>query len=307
MSQTIYDTVRPFYYMAKINGFACFSIDGDITQGRIKTKFIDILVFVMYFVLHGANCIIYLIQLLINSKLSQIELLRIKVLFFIQLLTAVFYILATFIQRYKLWAILQHLHIFDENIKDMGYSVDHRKHRLFFWFYVIQLFVCMAYALYLLMVDSSYYDLIFFTYIPNMILFIQIAIIKLSILSVYVRQHDFIKCFTRYLIVRNKNSIFYVKPNNKSHVVMFSKLHEKLNLAVNSINCSFSFILLVCLVVSFSNTVFWIYGFIIFFRENSISFENNILYQIKVSFVPIVCTVYILIIFAASNEITRRV
>lgn len=289
-----------------MTGFSCFSIDGDIRQGRIKTKLADILIFSIYFVLLSANGIQNTMKMSAMPR-SQLLIFGNKIQFLTSTLIVPFYILASFIQKHKIWSILHHLHTFDENLKELEYSVNHRKHKIFFWIYLGSSVVCLTFSLYLV-IASGFYSMILTSYIPVLYSFLQMGMMQLSIFSVYTRQHDFIKMFAS-VFLRNKNSIryTYVKRKNMSHVMVFSKLHDNLNLAVTSFNKSFTLILFVGLLMYFSHTVYSIYGVITFNKAlSSISFLS-IISQFKVRFLLIFYTVHVLIIFAVSNEITRRV
>lgn len=304
---TIYETVRPFYYITRITGFACFTIDGDIKNGRIKTKLIDISLFLIFLVVHSANGILNVIKAFAIRPTSQSEMTSFgnKLQFLVSTINVSFYILTSFIQRHKIWSILHHLHMFDENLKDLGYSVNHKKHKLFFWLYIIASAMHTVIGLSFI-ISSGNFAMITLAYLPVVYSLLQLGIIKLSYLSVYTRQHDFIKCFRKYFI-SNKNSIRYVKSKNMSQVMIFSKLHDNLNCAVASINKSFSLISFVCFALYFSHTVYSIYGVIQVFQVSAtISFEN-ILIQLRNKFLLIFFSIYVFIIFAASNDITRRV
>lgn len=301
----IYETARPFYYITKITGFACFSIDGDIKNGRIKTKLIDLLLLLFHFVCHSTTCILNIIKEFDRTK-SQSGFVDFgnKLQFTFSTINISFYMLVSYIQRHNIWSILHHLHIFDENIKALGYSVNHNKHKLFFWPYVVSLVVYAIIGISLL-IFSSNYAMISIAY-SVIYSFLQLGIIQLSILSVYTRQNDFIKCFRKYFL-SNKNSIRYVKSKNMSLVMIFSKLHGNLNLAIASINKSFSLTLFVGLAIYFTHTVYSIYRDIQAYKNSTSESFNIILVQLRIRLLLIIFTIYVFIIFLTSNEITRRV
>lgn len=65
---SVWDTVHIFYYVVKFFGYICFSIDGKIEKGRIKSSVLDILM-----ITFSNVCMLYVIYLNLTYDLSLIS------------------------------------------------------------------------------------------------------------------------------------------------------------------------------------------------------------------------------------------
>lgn len=154
---TIWDSVSPFHIIMKFFGYACFSIDGDITEGKIKCKFIDIFgLFLTVTIISGLIYLNYAFNLSLISTSSNVINIGSRFVLLFGITNVLFSCLLMFFRREKVWSIFTRCHKFDEEMTALRMALDHKANLRKFILAAI-----FAFVLFLAMTIVSNYFLYF--------------------------------------------------------------------------------------------------------------------------------------------------
>lgn len=300
----IYTTVKPLYYVCKFSGFACFSIKGNIKDGKIHSKFYDILLFLLFSGFCTNNIIM---SLEIDSYYGSSVILDIGnyTSLFFSLTSALVFVVTSFLQRHYIWSILKPLYLFDEHIELLGISIDHKKHKKFLIIFILTTGMCKAIHISFLLYEEGHSSIkhILFIYLPNFSYFVQIGSIQLILISIYIRQNHLIRCIENIFQLEN-GKVRYVRKNgiNKS-INSISYLYGKINEAADAFNKSLSFSSVICFTLYFAYAVFSVFSV-----SRSVGYKETTLYSImKTSFLTVFYTSYVVAAINFASKIGERV
>lgn len=127
-SYTIWDTVKRFHIGWKFFGFAHFSVNGKIDNGKIKLEVFDILSAII-----SNSIVLYIVYLNYNQDLTIISTTS-RVINLGSRLVLIYEIGNVFIaavimmlKRHDVWGIFYRCHRLDEEMKTLGMYIDHKK------------------------------------------------------------------------------------------------------------------------------------------------------------------------------------
>lgn len=300
----IYTTVKPLYYVCKFTGFACFSIKGNIKDGKIHSKLYDILLFLLFSGFCTNNIIM---SLEIDSYYGSSVILDIGnfTSLFISLTSALIFVVISFLQRHHIWNILKPLDQFDDHIELLGISIDHKKHRKCLVIFIITTGLCKAIHISFLLYEVGHPSAkhILFVYLPNFSYFIQIGSIQLILISIYIRQNHLIRCIEN-IFQLEIGKVRYVRNNEISQTInSVSYLFGKINEAADDFNNSFCFTSVICFTLYFAYAVFSV-----FTVSRSVGYKEVTLYSIvKTGFLSVFYTSYVVAAIHFASKIGERV
>lgn len=300
----IYTTVKPLYYVCKFSGFACFSIKGNIKDGKIHSKFYDILLFLIFFGFCTNNIIM---SLEIDSYYGSSVILDIGnyTSLLVSLTSALVFVVNSFLQRHNIWSILKPLDQFDEHIMLLGISIDHKKHKKCLIIFILMTGMCKAIHISFLLYELGTPSLkhIFFIYLPNFSFFIQIGSIQLILVFIYIRQNHLIRCI-EHIFQMESGKVRYVRNSGINQSInSISYLYGKINEASDAFNKSFSFSSVICFTLYFAYAVFSL-----FTLSRSLGYKEITLYSImKTSFLTVFYTSYVFGAIHFASKIGGRV
>lgn len=126
--KTVWDIVYPLYVLVKLFGYATFSVDGDIRDGKIKIKFIDKIYLTLS--ISFQLCILYLN---VTTDLSLIHInsfLIDKGTRFVTILCAINILFSAILNiafRDRFWQIFRGFYAFDQEVEKLGNPLNHQK------------------------------------------------------------------------------------------------------------------------------------------------------------------------------------
>lgn len=242
MAENIYDAIKPFYYLLKIFGFACFTIKGKITDGKIKSTIFDILTLLAY-------C--SFLNWTVIRSIYGFGNIRSHFIIYVCVSASSVMIMNSFIQRHSFWNILRHLHSFDESIKNLGYVINHKKHHKLIWIYITVNILLIITSLYFLLRDRPFEAHIVTVYMSAIIIFIQFGSFNLWLIIVKSRQNQLNSFLKNVFLLQNKG-IKHQRCKELSNIfIRSSNLHQILNETIDSINTCFALVCLTCFFIYF--------------------------------------------------------
>lgn len=125
---TIWDSVKTFHIGMKIFGYASFSFDGDIADGKIQMTFIDILIFLI--INSVTIALIYLnwaFNLSLINTTSRVINIGSRFVLLFEITNVLVSIISMFIRRQEVWGIFTRCYKFDEEMTVLKMFLDHKK------------------------------------------------------------------------------------------------------------------------------------------------------------------------------------
>lgn len=298
MAESIYKSVKPFYYFAKLTGFACFTIKGKATDGKIKTTIFDILLLIAFMLIPNLN--------VINDIYNLNRFLRIRhVMIYFYNVGSSLFVLQSFNQRLDLWNILRNIHEFDTGIQALGYSVNHKKHQRFVWIYILCTILLIIITLCLIMSRRTFEARTLLVYLSAIIIFIQFGSFQLSLVIANSKLNDFNMYLENIFLFRKKGFKHLRNKELGTHVIKTVKLYQILDDIISSINQSFSLVCLICFSLYFMFVIL-----IVFSIFRVIYSDQNVLTPILLttySYIFLFYFLYVIGILIAANGITGKV
>lgn len=126
--KTVWDIVYPLFVLVRLFGFAAFSVDGDIRDGKIKIKFID-----KIYLTFSISFQLYILYLNVTKDLSLIHInsfLIDKGTRFVTILCALNILFSAILNiafRNRFWQIFRGFYAFDQEVEKLGNPLDHQK------------------------------------------------------------------------------------------------------------------------------------------------------------------------------------
>ena len=124
LKKTVWDIVYPLYLLVKIFGFAGFSVDGDIRDGKIKISLFD-----KFYLAFSLSTQLYIVYLNVTVDLSLIHInsfLIDKGTRFVSILCAsniVFSAILNVIFRKRFWKIFRGFYAFDQEVNRIDWKL----------------------------------------------------------------------------------------------------------------------------------------------------------------------------------------
>lgn len=302
--KNIFKTAKPLYLVCKFSGFACFSIKGNSKDGKIQSKFYDILLFILFCCFYINN--IYM-SLEVDSYYGTSVILDIGnyTSLFVSIMAALLFVVTSFLQRHNIWSILKSLNQFDQHIELLGISIDHEKHKKNLIIFILTTGTLKAMHICFLIYDVGTLSLkhLFFIFLPNVSFFVQIGTMQLILMSIKLRQNHLIRCIENVFQLDN-DRVRYVRNNGINQIInSISYLYDKINEVVEAFNKSFCFASVVCFTLYFAYSVFST-----FTVSRSLGYKEITMYFImKTSFLAIFYTSYVLAVIHFASKVGAKV
>lgn len=242
MVESIYEAVKPFYYLAKFTGFACFTIKGKVTDGKIKSTVFDIFILLAFMIIPNLS----IVNSLYIIKLSGGVLIGWHFIIYFCNFASSLVVLHSFNKKSDLWNILKNIYSFDTEIQSLGYSINHKKHHRFIWVYIICTILFIFITLCLIMSRRTFTASTLIVFLSAIIIFIQFGSFQLCLLLANSRLNDF-NIYLENVFLFNKKGFKHLRNKElSSHVIKTVNLYQILNDTINSINQCFCLVSLVC-------------------------------------------------------------
>ena len=125
---TIWDTVKRFHIGWKFFGFAHFSVDGKIENGKIKLEIFDIFAAII-----SNSIVLYIVylnysqDLTIISTTSGVINLGSRMVLIYEIGNVFIAAVIMMLKRYDVWGIFYRCHKLDEELKTLRMFIDHKK------------------------------------------------------------------------------------------------------------------------------------------------------------------------------------
>lgn len=125
---TIWDIVKRFHILWKLFGFAHFSVDGKIENGKIKLEFFDILSAII-----SNSIILYIVYLNYDQNLTIISTtsgvinLGSRLVLIYEIGNVFIAAIIMMMKRHDVWSIFYRCHKLDEELRILGMRIDHKK------------------------------------------------------------------------------------------------------------------------------------------------------------------------------------
>lgn len=251
------ETFKIFFYYAKINGFAIFSPKEKILKGKIEIKLIDILLILSFLIVYIGTTF-YLLQFkfkIIDDDSSLIEsfglLATLTGTFSNVLVSTIF----CFIFRHQLWSIMKSFHIVDDQIKQIGTTIDYNKHALLVICFIVFGEVILNAITFLLARNNI--TMYLRIYVPNHGFLVLMSSVVLILLAIFVRLKALNKTFKiKFLPIKN-----WISERELKYLVShFGKIYGALNDCLDLINFFFGFQTLLYTSLYMMFTVFSIFS-----------------------------------------------
>lgn len=303
MVESIYETVKPFYYLAKFTGFASFTIVGKATDGKIKTTIWDILILLIFIFLPNYNVINFLA--LDRKSFQAFPVVGRHYIVYFYNIASSFFVLHSYTRREALWNILRHIHLFDEEIQSLGYSVNHKKHQRFVWCYIIATIMLILITLGLIMSRRTFVARTLVVYLSGIIAFIQFGSFQLCLILANSRLNDLNICLKNLFLYQKRGFKHLRNKELNDQVLKTVNLNHILNEAINSINHSFCFVSLVCFALYFVFLILIVFSIFRAIYSNRTIITPLLLTTYSYIFLFYFC--YVIGILIAANGITGKV
>lgn len=301
---SIYKTAKPLYFVCKFSGVACFSIKGNMKDGKIQSKYYDILLLILFCSFYINNIIM---ALEVDSYYGSSVILDIGnyTSLLVSLISALLFIVTSFLQRHNIWSILKSLDQFDEHIELLGVSIDHEKHKKNLIIFIVMTGFWKTMHVCFMISEFGQLSLkhIFFIYIPNFSFFIQIGTMQLILMAIKVRQNHLIRCIENVFQLDSER-VRYVRKNGINQTInSISYLYDKINEVVEAFNKSYCFISVVCFTLYFAYAVFST-----FTVSRSFGYKEVTMYSImKTGFLTVFYTSYVMAVIHVASKVGTKV
>jgi hypothetical protein len=285
---SLWSIVSKFHIAMKIFGFANFTVDGKIENGRIKTTPTDVAVAIV-----TNSLVFYLIYLNYDSNLSLISTKsrvidigsRVVLLFEITNVLATSVIMFT--RRHQLWGIFSRCHRLDGELSALGMSHDHRRYQR-----NLLLAAGASSLLFLLMaVGSGYFlsqlieperstNLIVSYMTINASMTISLLTIAFLLFAIYQRFELINASLRHYFVTEEEDE---TRPQKPSKVLCrvtakLADLHDTLVDIVGSLNGCFTFQLMNVVAAMFMTNIFSIFAiYRVFVRYDYGQYERAVI------------------------------
>lgn len=118
---SVWQTVKPFYWILKVCGIASYSIDGDIKDGKIKMRLFDVIQLILVF---AVQFYFLVINIKVDLSLSKTG----KPLIdngahLVEIFNGIIIVLVTFFYSYhrrKIWKMFSTFYVFDQEVNHIG-------------------------------------------------------------------------------------------------------------------------------------------------------------------------------------------
>ncbi|KAG5669291.1 hypothetical protein PVAND_017181 [Polypedilum vanderplanki] len=285
---SIWDLVGKFQIAMKVFGFANFTIDGKIEDGKIKTTFVDIII-----AFATNSLIFYLIYLNYNSNLSLISTnskvidigSRVVLLFEITNVFATSIIM--FVRRHQLWGIFSRCHRLDGELSALGMIFDHKKqHRNFFLASGLSILVFLlmsAITVYFLpqLIEPERSTNLIVSYLTiNASMTISLLTIAFLLFALYQRFELINSSIRHYFVTEEEDEMKPQKPSKVlcKIIAKLADLHDTLVDIVGSFNSCFTFQLMNVIAAMFMTNIFSIFAiYRVFVRYDYGQYERAII------------------------------
>jgi 7tm Chemosensory receptor len=253
---TIWNTVWPFHIVMKLFGYACFSIDGNITEGKIKCKFVDIFgLFIAIGVISGLIYLNYAFNLSLILTSSRVINIGSRFVLLFGITNVLFSCLLMFFRRNKVWNIFTSCHKFDEEMAVLRILLDHKGHLRKFTFVAIGCFVLFVtmtvmsnYFLYYCIDPSISFFLIFSYNTINGSMSTSLISTAFTLYAIYQRFNLINIAMRKFFVTEEEEEEEAVGEKGRKASILLCKvvakladLHDSLVDIVNAFNYCFSF------------------------------------------------------------------
>ncbi|CAO1424237.1 unnamed protein product [Diamesa hyperborea] len=268
--KTVWDIVYPLYLIVKCFGFAGFSVDGDIRDGKIKISLFD--KFYITFALSAQLFILYLNVTLDLSLIHINSFLIDKGTRFVTILCAsnvLFSATLNVIFRNRFWEIFRGFYAFDQEVEKLGNPIDHqmlfnRMIMLLGVFLLIQGSLCTTTFYYSpILVDADKQFIFSFSYSAiSGTLAIFLLGFMVYLLGIQQRFKAINKCIEKHFPTEEEIYQEYIKeciPNIKVQkliIIKLADLHDNLIDLVNTLNHCFSMQMMSAFLAIFLTNIF---------------------------------------------------
>lgn len=263
---TIWDSVKTFHIGLKIFGYASFSFDGDIANGKLQMNFFDILMFL--FINSVTICLIYLnwaFNLSLITTTSRVINIGSRFVLLFEITNVLVSIISMYFRRQEVWGIFTRCYKFDEEMKVLKMALDHKKNLRNFTItalLMISIFISMT-------VISSYYLFLCIHPAISMFLIPSYSTINASMtISLMSIAFTLFAIYRRFQLVNDALKKFFVteeedEPKAQKSSTLLCKIiakladqHDSLVDIVNLFNKCFSFQLMNVIAGMFLTNIF---------------------------------------------------
>lgn len=267
---SIWDIVRRFHFAWKIFGFANFSVDGKIENGKIKFQFWDILTASVV-----NSLLLYIIYLNWMEDLSLLTT-RSRVINMGSRLVLLYQIINVFIasvtmmmRRKEVWGIFRRCHKLDEELRTLKMKIDHGKQKR-----NISITIGVCFLVFVAMaVGSGYFSVYLVDPKKAVYLITSYMIINLSMTMTLITSSFLLfSIFIRFRLINDSIRNFFVteeedelKVTKGSEILCkivakLADLHDSLVDIVNCFNHCFAFTLMNVIAGMFMTDIFSIFA-----------------------------------------------
>lgn len=258
-SYNIWNSVWPFHVVMKFCGYACFSIVGDIRDGKIQSKFSDIFTLITSLLITSALIYLnYAYNLSLISTSSRVINIGSRFVLLFGISNVFFSSLLMFTRRHKVWSIYTRCHKFDDEMAILRLFLNHKKYFKKFIFIAIAaivIFITMIgisnYFLYYC-IDSSISIYLIVSYNTiNGSMSVSLISTAFTLYAIYTRFNLINDAMRKYFVTEEEEEEEEEKKKNgkrqKSSLLLckivskLADLHDSLVDIVNEFNHCFSF------------------------------------------------------------------
>ncbi|XP_070504866.1 putative gustatory receptor 28b [Chironomus tepperi] len=267
---TIWDIVKRFHVGWKIFGFAHFSVDGKIENGKIKLELFDFLSAVI-----SNSIVLYIVylnydrDLTIISTTSRVINMGSRLVLIYEIGNVFIAAVIMMLKRHDVWGIFYRCHKLDEELKTLGMRIDHKKQQL-----NLHIVIGVCLLIFFLMAGISGYFL--WTLIDPLrapFMIVSYMTINASMTTTLLTSAFLLySIFIRFRLINDSIKKFFVTEeedelkNQKSSEVLckivakLADLHDTLVDIVGSFNYCFSFTLMHVVASTFLTDIFSIFA-----------------------------------------------
>lgn len=277
----IFEIILFYYYTLKCIGYSCFTIKGNLTDGKIQTTLGDIGIFIIFLIF---NFVSLYQSYYSNFFVTESAILDFgnRLLLCSTLVIVTFAGCLVFIFRHKVWRITKLLYEIDNQLENLGYNVDHDKYALHMKYYtgssIILWMICASINLHL--TGFQWMRLLYLILSSgNYIIVMQVFILYLSGISERIKHMNI--CFKKHFLPSNKWKIKQVMNwDNKYFISRFGTLHNTINELTDLINFCYSFQIMLCFALFFVYTILTTFAaFRLLTSDNNSGSTNEAIYS----------------------------
>jgi hypothetical protein len=286
--QSLWDSVRTFYIGMKFFGYAYYSIDGKIEDGKVKSTFLDTIIAI--FVTTTLLCLIYLNYAynlsLIATKSRIIDMGSRGVLLF-EITNVLITQISMYIRRNDIWGIFKRLYKLDNELHSIGMRLNHKFHLRNFIFLALTsiatygvMSILTCYFLYVIVQPENAEYLILSYLVINASMTMSLLAIAFLLFGIYLRFDLINKAICKYFVTEEDETISEQKssPYLCKIIGRLGDYHDTLVDIIVAFNSCFSFQLMIVIAGMFMTNIFSIFAiYRVFVRYDYSQYERSII------------------------------